>query len=217
MSGTIRVLVVDDHEVVRSGLRMFLGTQTDIEVVGEAPDGASALAELAALHDAGTPPDVVLMDLMMPGPDGIATIARIRELHPAVRSVVLTSYAESQRVLAALDAGAAGYLLKDADAREVATAVRAARRDEVQLDPAVARVLARSMKEPVPMTDLTGREREVLALIAAGCSNREIGDRLEISERTARTHVSHVLGKLGLASRVQAALWAIKVGLVPAP
>ncbi|MDX6363948.1 MAG: hypothetical protein QOC85_2958, partial [Streptomyces sp.] len=141
MSGTIRVLVVDDHEVVRSGLRMFLGTQTDIEVVGEAPDGASALAELAALHDAGTPPDVVLMDLMMPGPDGIATIARIRELHPAVRSVVLTSYAESQRVLAALDAGAAGYLLKDADAREVATAVRAARRDEVQLDPAVARVL----------------------------------------------------------------------------
>jgi DNA-binding NarL/FixJ family response regulator len=217
VSGTIRVLVVDDHEVVRSGLRMFLGTQTDIEVVGEAPDGASALAELAALHDAGTPPDVVLMDLMMPGPDGIATIARIRELHPAVRSVVLTSYAESQRVLAALDAGAAGYLLKDADAREVATAVRAARRAEVQLDPAVARVLARSMKEPVPMTDLTGREREVLALIAAGCSNREIGDRLEISERTARTHVSHVLGKLGLASRVQAALWAIKVGLVPAP
>jgi DNA-binding NarL/FixJ family response regulator len=130
---------------------------------------------------------------------------------------VLTSYAEPQRVLTALAVGAAGYLLKDADAREVAVAVRAARRDEVQLDPAVARVLARSMKEPVPMTDLTGREREVLALIAAGCSNREIGDRLEISERTARTHVSHVLGKLGLASRVQAALWAIKVGLVPAP
>jgi DNA-binding NarL/FixJ family response regulator len=210
----ISVLVVDDHAVVRSGLRMFLGAVPGITVVGEAADGQQALDELGRMAAFERLPDVVLMDLMMPRLPGLEAIAEVRSSYPSVRVVALTSYGDTHRVHAALEAGAAGYVLKDADSDEVAAAVRAAARDEVHLDPAVARTLARSMSVRLPVGELTSREREVLVLVAQGKSNQDIADTLVISERTARTHVSHVIGKLGLESRVQAALWAIRNGLV---
>ena len=210
----ISVLVVDDHAVVRSGLRMFLGAVPGITVVGEAADGRQALDELGRMAAFERLPDVVLMDLMMPRLPGLEAIAEVRSSYPSVRVVALTSYGDTHRVHAALEAGAAGYVLKDADSDEVAAAVRAAARDEVHLDPAVARTLARSMSVRLPVGELTSREREVLVLVAQGKSNQDIADTLVISERTARTHVSHVIGKLGLESRVQAALWAIRNGLV---
>ncbi|MGY1806210.1 response regulator [Blastococcus sp. SYSU D00669] len=210
----IAVLVVDDHEVVRKGLRMFLAAVPGITVVGEAGDGAAALAELAHRKAHGGMPAVVLMDLMMPRMAGVEAIAAIRAAHPGVRVVALTSFSDVERVHAALDAGASGYVLKDADSDEIAAAIRAAARDEVHLDAAVARALARSMTTRYPAEELTEREREVLVLVAQGKSNQEIADALVISERTARTHVSHVIMKLGLVSRVQAALWAVRNGLV---
>jgi len=210
----ITVLLVDDHAVVRRGLRAFLGAVPGIEVVGEASDGQAAVEELGRLAAFARVPDVVLMDLMMPRMGGIDAIAAIRSSHPGVRVVALTSYSEAQRVHAALEAGASGYVLKDAEADEVAAAIRAAARDEVHLDAAVARTLAMSMSVRRPVADLTSREREVLVLVAQGKSNQDIADALFISERTARTHVSHVIGKLGLESRVQAALWAVRNGLV---
>lgn len=211
----IQVFLVDDHAVVRSGMRAFLGMLPDIEVLGEAGDGQAALEELAVLAQAATLPDVVLMDLLMPRMDGVAATAAIRQRYPEVQVVALTSFSEAERVYAALEAGAAGYLLKDAEADELATAIRAALDGEVHLDPVVAQKLTQLLIAPEHgATALTGREREVLVLVARGCSNREIGDALAISERTARTHVSNVLVKLGLASRTQAALWAIREGLV---
>ncbi len=214
----IRVFLVDDHIVVRRGMRAFFDMLSDIEVIGEASDGQAALDELAVLDRAGGLPDVVLMDLLMPRLDGVAATAEIRRRHPDVQVVALTSFSEAERVHAALEAGAAGYLLKDAEADELAAAIRAAHDGEVHLDPVVARKLTQLLIAPGhTATALTAREREVLVLVARGRSNREIADELVISERTARTHVSNVLVKLGLASRTQAALWAIREGLAPAP
>jgi DNA-binding NarL/FixJ family response regulator len=214
----IRVFLVDDHAVVRRGMRAFLDMLSDIEVTGEAADGQAALDELGVLDKADDLPDVVLMDLLMPRLDGIAATSRIKQRYPGVEVVALTSFSEAERVHAALEAGAAGYLLKDAEADELASAIRAARDGEVHLDPVVARKLTQLLVAPEhTATALTAREREVLILVARGKSNREIADALVISERTARTHVSNVLVKLGLASRTQAALWAIREGLAPSP
>lgn len=211
----IRVLLVDDHAVVRRGMRAFFEVLDDIEVVAEAGDGRAALRELVILQAAGAPPDVVLMDLLMPQMDGIEAIRAIRKDFPHVRVVALTSFSETERVRAALAAGAAGYLLKDAGADEVATAVRAAHAGELFLDPAVTRALATGLvgQQAGPVT-LTARERDVVVSVAGGLSNREIADALGISERTARSHVSNILVKLGLSSRTQAALWAINQGLI---
>jgi DNA-binding NarL/FixJ family response regulator len=205
----IRVLLVDDHAVVRRGLRGFLELLDDIEIVGEAADGLEAVALAGSLA-----PDVVLMDLLMPVMDGIAATGEIKQRFPDIEVVALTSFIEEERVTAALEAGASGYLLKDADADDVAVAVRRAHAGEVHLDPQVARLLARRIRagrDDAPVHEpLTDREREVLSLVAKGHSNKEIATLLDITERTARTHVSNILGKLDLASRTQAALWAIE-------
>jgi DNA-binding NarL/FixJ family response regulator len=205
----IRVLLVDDHGVVRRGLRGFFDLIEDIEVVGEAEDGEVAVTEALRLV-----PDVVLMDLLMPKLDGFGAIGRIKAERPDIEIVAMTSFIEEDKVTAALEAGATGYLLKDAAADEVASAVRAAHNGEMHLDAQVARVLAermrarRSGKETVET--LTERELDVIALLARGASNKEIASDLFITERTARTHVSNILGKLGLASRTQAALYAVE-------
>jgi DNA-binding NarL/FixJ family response regulator len=215
----IRVLLVDDHGIVRRGMRAYLELLDDMEIVGEAGDGQQALDRIALLEPEGRLPDVVLMDLLMPRMDGIAATAAIKERYPAIEVVALTSFIEEEKVHAALQAGAAGYLLKDAEADEVASAIRAAHRGEVHLDPAVAKRLMQALRAPKPreaVEPLTEREREVLVLVAQGRANKEIGRQLGISERTARTHVSNILGKLGLASRTQAALYAVREGLVPA-
>lgn len=215
----IRVFVVDDHAVVRRGMQVYLEMVDDVEIVGEAGDGRQALDRIAALAATGEPPDVVLMDLLMPGMDGIAATSALAAQHPDVEVVVMTSFSEAGQVSAALQAGASGYVLKDAEADEVAAAIRAARRGEVHLDAAVARRLTESLRapRPRPADALTARERDVLELVAQGLSNRGIAESLVVSERTARTHVSNILSKLGLGSRTQAALWAIREGLVPAP
>lgn len=213
----IRVLIVDDHAVVRRGIRAFLAALPDIEVVAEASNGQAAMGELALLAARDELPDVVLMDLLMPRMDGITAISQIKMAHPSVNVVAMTSFSESERVHAALTAGASGYVLKDAEADEVAAAVRTAHAGELHLDPAVARALTRALVTgPDDPHALTAREREILILVAKGLSNKEIAVELVISERTARTHVSNVLLKLGLTSRTQAALWAIKEGLVTA-
>jgi len=218
----IRILLVDDHAMVRRGMRDFLELHDDLEIVGEAVDGASAISQAASLA-----PDVVVMDLMMPGIDGIEATARIKAAQPEIEIVALTSFIEEGRVVAAIEAGASGFLLKDAEADALAAAIRAARAGEVHLDPAIAGIVARRMRDGAggrggsdgagnggaSATTLTGREREVLAGVARGLSNRAIGDELGITERTARTHVSNILAKLGLASRTQAALYAVEHGL----
>src|SRR6185312_9838927 len=205
----IRVFVVDDHEVVRLGLRAFLGATPGVELVGEAADGRAALRALDALAEEGALPDTVLMDLVMPEPDGVATTALIKKAYPAVDVVVVTSFGEAHRVHGALEAGATGYVLKDANVDEIIEGIRAAHRGEVHLDAAVARVLTRSLVAPQRgVTALTARERDVLVLVAEGRSNREIGRTLSIGERTVQTHLGNVLTKLDLASRTQAALWA---------
>jgi DNA-binding NarL/FixJ family response regulator len=209
----IRVVLVDDHGVVRRGLRGYLELLDDIEVVGEAENGLQAVEIVDQLL-----PDVVLMDIVMPQLDGIGAISQIKAAHPAVQIVALTSFIEEEKVTAALEAGASGFILKDAEADDVAAAIRAAHNDEVHLDPAAARILARGMRtrSTQPATEpLTERELEVLALVGRGRSNKEIATDLGITERTARTHVSNILGKLGLASRTQAALYAVERKLVP--
>ena len=215
----VRVYIVDDHAVVRRGLLSYLELVDDMEVIGEAADGQEALEQIAALVAAGQPPDVVLMDLLMPGMDGVTATAAITQRHPELAVVAMTSFTQADMVHGALQAGAAGYLLKDAEADEVAAAIRAARRGEAHLDPAIARQLTRSLMTPAAQTvdALTDREREVLRLVAQGLSNQQIADALVISERTARTHVSNILGKLGVASRTQAALLAIREGIASAP
>lgn len=211
----LRVLVVDDHSVVRRGVVSYLDVLDDVEVAGEAVDGRDALEKLDALGSTGALPDVALMDLQMPRMDGVAATAEIARRFPSVRVVILTSFGENERVHAALQNGAAGYLLKDAGAAELAAALYAAARDEVFLDAAVARRLAQEIRGPRSgLAALTAREREILVLVAAGMSNKEIATELVISERTARTHVSNVLGKLNLTSRTQAALVAVREGLV---
>jgi DNA-binding NarL/FixJ family response regulator len=213
---TIRVFLVDDHVVVRRGMRAFFEMLDEIEVLGEAADGQAALDELAVMAARDGLPDVVLMDLLMPRLDGIGATKAIKQKYPNVEVVALTSFSEAERVHLALEAGAAGYLLKDAEADEVVAAISAAHRGEVHLDPVAARKLTRSMITPQrSATVLTPREREILVIVAQGRSNRDIANALVISERTARTHVSNVLTKLALASRTQAALWAVREGLVP--
>jgi DNA-binding NarL/FixJ family response regulator len=214
----IRVLLVDDHGVVRRGIEAYLDLVDDIEMVGEAGNGQEALARVAEMDAAGRPPDVILMDLLMPQMDGIAATAAIKARWPQIEVVALTSFIEEDKIHGALQAGATGYLLKDAAATEVAAAIRAAHQGEMHLDPAVARRLAESLRAPPrekPIEPLTEREREVLGLVAHGKANKEIARQLEISERTVRTHVSNILGKLGLVSRTQAALYALREGLVP--
>jgi DNA-binding NarL/FixJ family response regulator len=215
----VRVFVVDDHAVVRRGLRAYLEMVDDMEVVDEAADGQEALAGIAALVASGRSPDVVLMDLLMPGMDGVTATTVMTQRHPEIPVVAMTSFAQADLVHGALQAGASGYLLKDAEADEVAAAIRAACRGEVHLDPAIAKQLTRSLVVPKPRTAqaLTDREREVLVLVAKGLSNQQIADSLVISERTARTHVSNILSKLGVASRTQAALLAIREGIAPPP
>ncbi|GAA3741490.1 response regulator transcription factor [Plantactinospora mayteni] len=214
----IGVLVVDDHAVVRRGLRAYLEVVDGIDVIAEAGDGQEALDRIARLTTERRAPEVVLMDLVMPRMDGIAATREIARRHPEVRVVVLTSFGEVERVQTALQAGAAGYLLKDAEPEEVMQAIFAAARGEVHLDAAVTRRLTRQMvSRDVGLSALTPRERDILALVAQGRSNQQIAEQLVISERTARTHVSHVLSKLNLSSRTQAALVAIREGLVPPP
>jgi len=215
-SARIRVLIVDDHSVVRMGLKAFFDLLDDIEVVGEAADGSEGVAMARRLQ-----PDVVLMDLLMPNMDGITAIGRIKAELPETEIVTMTSFIEEEKVTAALEAGASGYVLKDAEADEVAQAIRAAFAGEVHLDPAVARLLAQRIRSKKPAENLveplTDREKDVLRLLGQGMSNKEIGTQLFITERTARTYVSNILGKLGLASRTQAALWAVEHKLAEAP
>jgi DNA-binding NarL/FixJ family response regulator len=215
--GTIRVLVVDDHEVVRRGLLAFLDGEPDMEVVGEAGGGAQALDALASMNLKGHRPDVIVMDLQMAPIDGIELTRRVRALYDNIEVVALTSFAEDERVHAALQAGASGYVLKDSDADDVAAAIRAAHRGELRIDPVVARRLMSSLREArddAPISELTSRELDVLRQVAAGKPNKQIAAELAISERTARTHVSRILRKLRLSSRTQAALWAVREGLV---
>jgi DNA-binding NarL/FixJ family response regulator/class 3 adenylate cyclase len=210
--GPIRVLLVDDHAVVRRGLRGFLELLKDFDVVGEAENGREGVAAADRLV-----PDVILMDLLMPEMGGLEAIGAIKQAHPEIEIVAVTSFIEEDKVTSALEAGASGYLLKDAEAEEVAQAIRAAYNGEVHLDPAVSRLLAHRMrqrKEAEPVEPLTAREKEVLSQLAKGAANKEIAYELGITERTARTHVSNILGKLGLASRTQAALYAVEHKLV---
>jgi DNA-binding NarL/FixJ family response regulator len=210
----IRVLVVDDHAVVRHGLHAFLDVESDLEVVGAASGGDEALAVLAKLEDEGRRPHVVVMDLQMEPVDGIESTREIRSRYDDVAVVVLTSFGEGERVRAALAAGASGFVLKDADADEVAVAIRSAHRGELQLDAAVARGLAVALApSSTVQPELTARELEVLRLLGEGEANKSIAAALGISERTARTHVSNILAKLGLSSRTQAALWAAREGI----
>ena len=206
------MLVVDDHAVVREGLRAFLDLQDGIEVVGEAADGEEALAAAERLR-----PDVVLMDLVMPRLDGVRALRALRERLPKTRVIVLTSFLDDDKLLPALRAGAAGYLLKNAQPQELARAVRLADAGEALLDPVVAARLVESLatsEEDRPLDRLTPREREVLELIGRGFPNKRIAQRLDVSEKTVKTHVGHVLAKLGVNDRTQAAVFAVRAGLV---
>jgi DNA-binding NarL/FixJ family response regulator len=216
-AGKIRVLVVDDHAVVRRGLLAFLEGESDLDVVGDAEGGAEALDLLARLDADGKRPDVVLMDLQMRPVDGIESTRMLRAEYDDVEVVALTSFGEPERVQRALEAGASGYLLKDADADEVAAAIRAAHRGELQLDAAVARGLMSTLQGETLVhgrAELTPRELDVVTLVGEGRPNKEIAQELGIGERTARTHVSNILRKLGLTSRTQLALWAVGERLV---
>jgi DNA-binding NarL/FixJ family response regulator len=206
------VLIADDHSVVRQGLRMFLGIDPEIEIIGEAPDGAEAVRLTNLLH-----PDVVIMDLLMPVMDGIHAIAAIRRQNPDTEVVALTSVLDDSSVVDAIRAGAIGYLLKDTDGHELRRAIKAAAAGQVQLSPQAAARLMHEVRTPEKSREpLTERETGVLRLLAQGKSNKEIAQSLNIGEETVKTHVSHILDKLGVPSRTQAALYAIRAGLVPA-
>jgi NarL family two-component system response regulator LiaR len=221
----IRVLLVDDHAVVREGLRAYLQLQESLAVVGEAADGDEAVTEAERLR-----PDVILMDLVMPRLDGVGAMRELRRRLPGARVIVLTSFADDERLLPAIQAGAAGYLFKNVQPSELARAIHAAHAGEAILDPAVGARLVREIAgaaagEPVahppavaasdPLTAerLTPREREVLLLIAGGLSNKRIARELGVAEKTVKTHVGHVLAKLGVSDRTQAALYAVRAGL----
>ena len=208
----IRVLIVDDHTIVRKGIRALLATEADIQVVGEAANGREAIAQAAKLR-----PDVILVDLMMPEMDGIEAVQRITADYTEMRILVLTSFATDDRVFPAIRAGALGYLLKDSAPEALIEAIRQVFRGESSLHPKIARKLLTEISKPVekkPTLDpLTQREVDVLKLIATGLSNQEIADALVVSEATVRTHVSHILSKLHLASRTQAALYALREGM----
>jgi NarL family two-component system response regulator LiaR len=210
----IRVLIADDHAVVRRGLRTFLELQQEIEVVGEAEDGEEAVAAVEEFA-----PDVVLMDLVMPRVDGIEAIRQIRERRPATRVIALTSFLDDDKLFPAVRAGAAGYLLKDVQPQELVSAIRTVHAGEALLHPAAAsRLMAQVASDGTPKNpaaQLTPREREVLVLVARGQPNKVIARELGVSEKTVKTHVSSVLGKLGVTDRTQAALLAVREGLVP--
>ena len=205
----IGILIVDDHGVVRQGLRMYLALDPELEVVGEAANGAEALRQARVLK-----PDVVLMDLLMPVMDGIAATEAIRRELPEVEVIALTSVLEDSAVYGAMRAGAIGYLLKDTEANELCRAIKAAAAGQVQMSPAVAARLLREVRAPQDPEPLTERETEVLQQLALGRSNKEIASALVIAEKTVRTHVSNILAKLGVASRTQAVLHAVRTGLV---
>jgi NarL family two-component system response regulator LiaR len=208
----IRILIADDHAVVRHGLRALIATEPDMELVGEAADGVEAVELYARLR-----PAVTLMDMAMPRKTGLEAICDIKRADPDARVLVLTSFAEDDQVFPAIKAGATGYLLKDAAPRELLQAIRAVERGDVSLHPTIARKLVGELKRPPDLPpaeeQLTEREVQVLALVARGLSNQEIADQLVIGERTVRTHVSNILGKLHLANRTQAALYAQREGL----
>ena len=212
MTNAIRILVSDDHAIVRKGIRAMLEIVPDIEVVGEAANGREAVTEVERLH-----PDVILMDLVMPEMDGIEAIRRIKAHQSEARILVLTTFAGEDKIFPAIKAGALGYLLKDSDPEELVQAIRQVYRGESSLHPIIARKVLQELSSPserLPTPDpLTQREVEVLRLVAQGQDNREIAEKLVISEATVRTHVSNILAKLHLASRTQAALYALREGL----
>lgn len=212
MSETLRVLVADDHAVVRKGIRALLATEAGMAVVGEAANGAEAIRAAAELH-----PDVILMDLLMPEVDGTAAVRQILAEQPGARILVLTSYATDEQVFPVIKAGALGYLLKDSSPEELVRAIRQVHRGEPSLHPTIARKVLQELARPAgrpPTTDpLTEREVDVLRLVAQGRSNQEIARTLVVSEATVRTHMSSILSKLHLASRTQAALYALREGL----
>lgn len=209
---TIQILIVDDHSVVRQGLRMFLSLDPDLEIVGEASDGAEAVRLARELR-----PQVVLMDLLMPVMDGVTATATIRRELPEVEVVALTSVLEDALVFGAIRAGAIGYLLKDTKAEELCRAIKAAAAGQVQLSPQAAARLTREVRLPESPETLTPREIEVLRLLTHGLANKEIARELGIGEKTVKTHVSNILSKLRVLSRTQAALHAIQTGLVTVP
>ena len=204
-----RILIADDHSVVRQGLRMFLTLDSDLDVVGEAADGAQALRMVRDLR-----PDIVLMDLLMPVMDGIATTQAIRQEFPDTEVIALTSVLEDALVVQAIKAGAIGYLLKTTEADELRRAIRAAAAGQVQLSPEAAARLMREVRAPDSPEALTARETDVLRLLAEGKANKEIAHALDIGEKTVKTHVSNILAKLSVQSRTQAALYAARIGLV---
>jgi two-component system, NarL family, response regulator LiaR len=212
MPSTIRVLIVDDHEIVRKGIRALLATKRDIQVIAEAGDGVEAVALAQAHH-----PDVVLMDLVMPKMDGIQATREISAGVPGTRILVLTSFAADEQVFPAIQAGALGYLLKDSGPQDLIQAIRQVYRGEPSLEPSVARKVLAELSHPVkkPLTPdpLTARELDILRLIAQGQNNKEIAGEFVIAEETVKTHVSNILNKLHLASRTQAALYALKEGI----
>ncbi len=209
----IRVLIVDDHGVVREGLRAYLELEPDIEIVGEAKDGREGVRRAQEVQ-----PDVVLMDLVMPTMDGVEATAAIKQHRPQTHVIVLTSYVDDERVVPAIKAGATSYLLKDVASADLVRAIRGAHAGQAQLHPEVARRLMQQVTAPRKQnaaSELTEREREVLQLVAQGRSNKEIARALVVSERTVKGHVSNILGKLGLQDRTQAALYAVRHGLAP--
>jgi two-component system, NarL family, response regulator LiaR len=209
MADKIRLLIVDDHAILREGMRAFISTLEEIELVGEAGDGDAAVSQARLLQ-----PDVILMDLVMPGKNGIEAIREITAENPAACILVLTSFTEDDKVSQAIAAGAMGYLLKDSDSRQLLQAIQTVHRGEIAIQPRVMHTLVKGMRSPVPQAvePLTEREEEVLGLIAEGLSNLEIARRLGLSEWTVRTHVRNLLGKLHLENRTQAALYAVKEG-----
>lgn len=206
-SGTTRVVLVDDHAVIRAGLAQLIATADDIEVVGQAADGAAAIEQARALK-----PDVVLMDLQMPGVDGVAATREIVAAGLGVDVLVLTSYSDNERILDALDAGAVGYLLKDADPDDVLTGIRAVSRGESPIHPKAARALL-GARSAGGRPQLTAREVEVLSLVRDGLANKQIARKLEISERTVKAHLTSAFSRIGVSDRTQAALWAQRNGL----
>jgi two-component system, NarL family, response regulator LiaR len=209
----IKIIIVDDHGVVRQGLRMFLSADSDLEVIGDAREGAEAIRMVRELH-----PDIVLMDLLMPGMDGLTAIPIIRREFPDTEVIALTSVMEDAFVVDAIRAGAIGYLLKDTESFELCRAIKAAAAGQVQMSPQVLTRLMREVRTPEKSSEpLTERENDVLRLLAEGRSNKEIARNLNIGEQTVKTHVSRILDKLGVPSRTQAALFAIRVGMVASP
>ena len=206
----IRIVIADDHAVVRAGLTQLLATFADVELVGAAANGEEAVALCAERL-----PDVVLMDLEMPVLDGIEATRKIRAAQPEVAVVVLTSFSDRERILRALDAGAAGYLLKDAEPDELSRAIGAAARGEAPLDPKAARALLSAHRAPQAADTLSDREREVLAMVGKGLPNKVIAQRLSISEKTVKAHLTSVFRQIGVTDRTQAALWAERNGVTP--